>query len=101
MVVQQSSNPDLDESSVNQLNGSAPEGEAGDYRLVMADRRVDEASRRVAEQIRVVSEIGATGDSSEQASNLLHDLQQELKLLTERREAVRLEALDGGDSPSR
>ena len=83
------------EGDADALNGRPGESQLGNYYLVMADRRVDEASRRVAEQIRIVSEINAAGGSPERATQLLQELQQELKLLTERREAVRLEVLHG------
>jgi len=83
------------DGNADALNGGPAESQLGNYYLMMADRRVDEASRRVAEQIRIVSEINAAGGSSERATELLQELQQELKLLTERRDAVRLEVLHG------
>jgi hypothetical protein len=83
------------------LNGTPSEGQLGNYYLVMADRQVEEASRRVAEQIRVVSEINAAGGAPERATDLLQELQQQLKQLTERREAIRLEVLHGHQQDER
>ena len=97
MVVQKLSAAGLDHGSADRLNGVAAEDQPGDFNLMMADRRVEEASRRVAEQIRIVSEIEAAGETSERETALLQELQQELMLLTERREAARLGA--SADAP--
>jgi len=94
MVGQKHILPDADAGTGEALNGTAVEGNLSHYYyLVMADRRVEEGARKVAEQIRVVSEISASGASAERATELLRQLQQELSVLTERREAVRLELL--------
>jgi len=79
------------DGNADALNGRPAESQLGNYYLVMADRRVDEAAHRVAGQIRIVSEINASGQSAERATELLRELQEELKELTERREAVRIE----------
>lgn len=68
------------------------DGQPADYSLMMADRRVEEASRRVAEQIRVVAEIEAAGDSSVVAARALQEMEQELKRATEHRAAIHLRA---------
>jgi hypothetical protein len=94
MVVQKLSAAGRDHGATERLNGGDAEG-AGDYALMMADKRVEEASRRVAEQIRIVAEIEAAGEPSDRATEILQQLEQELKLLTERREAARLEAATG------
>jgi uncharacterized coiled-coil protein SlyX len=93
MVGQKHTLPDADAGTGEALNGTAAEGNLSQYYLVMADRRVEEGARKVAEQIRVVSEINASGASAERATELLRELQQELSVLTERRETVRLELL--------
>jgi len=92
MVVQKISEADRDNSAADRLNGEAAGGRSNDYSLVMADRRVEESSRQVAEQIRVVAEIEAAGDSSAQATQVLQELERELKLATEQREKIRIEA---------
>lgn len=74
------------------LNGAAVDGKSDDYSLIVADRRVEEASRKVADQIRVVAEAEAAGDSSKDAALVLQALEEELRLATEMRETARLEA---------
>jgi hypothetical protein len=81
--------------SADRLNGDAAESRHDDYSMILADRRVEEASHRVAEQIRVVAEIEAAGEPSETATELLQELELELKTLTERRETARREACQG------
>jgi uncharacterized coiled-coil protein SlyX len=94
MVGQQHSISGLNKGSANRLNGTAAETQPDDYSLILADRRVEDATRRVAEQIRIVSEIEAADQPSGSAIALLQELEQELKLLTEQREAMRPQALD-------
>jgi hypothetical protein len=92
MVVQKLS-AGQDHGSADRRNGTAADGRHGDYSLMMADRRVEEASRRVAEQIRVVAETEAAGDPSDRATRILQELERELTLATGQRDAARLEAL--------
>jgi environmental stress-induced protein Ves len=85
MVVQKFTAPD-------RANGEAAGKETQDYPVMVADRRVEDMSRRVAEQIRVVAEIEAAGNSSAEAAQILQKLEEELKLATEQRATARLES---------
>ncbi|TMJ19430.1 MAG: hypothetical protein E6G92_06515 [Alphaproteobacteria bacterium] len=88
MTIQKLPETGQDHGSSGRIDDAAVE----DYNLLTADRRVEEVSRRVAEQIRIVAEIEAAGEPSERASQILQELERELKLATEQRETARLDA---------
>jgi hypothetical protein len=91
MTIQKLSEAGQDQGSSEHIDGVVVDCQFDDYTLLTADRRVEEVSRRVAEQIRIVAETEAAGEPSDRAAQLLQQLEQELKVATEQRESARLQ----------